>query len=175
MSPALQAGSLPPSHQESPTRIIGEPEKLAKRLVVASASELQAGTTLISSFWPPELNKFLSFQVTKFMVSGWPKKFILVCPYHLMKLFSQPNTLLGFLGGSMVKNPPANVGDVGLVPESGGFPGGGNGNPLLYSCLGNPMDRGVWQVRVHGVGHDLATEERQQMLCHSSPRKLTSW
>ena len=88
---------------------------------------------------------------------------------------SQPNTLLGFLGGSMVRNPPANAGDAGLVPESGGFPGGGNGNPLLYSCLGNPMDRGVWQVTVHGVGHDLATEERQQMLCHSSPSKLTSW
>ena len=73
MFSALQAGSLSLSHQESPPRIIGEPEKLAKRLVVASASELQAGTTLISSFWPPELNKFVSFQVTKFVVSGLPK------------------------------------------------------------------------------------------------------
>ena len=60
----------------------------------------------------------------------------------------------------MVKNPPANTGDTGLVPELGGFPGGGNGNPLLYSCLGNPVDRGVWRVTVHGVRHDLGTEEQ---------------
>ena len=72
----------------------------------------------------------------------------------------------------MVTNPPANAGDMGLVPESGGFPGGGNGNPLLYSCLGNTVNRGVWRVTVHGVGHDLGTEE-QQLLCHSSPSKLT--
>ena len=41
----------------------------------------------------------------------------------------------------MVKNPPANAGDAGSVPESGRSPGEGNGNPLQYSCLGNPIDR----------------------------------
>ena len=46
--------------------------------------------------------------------------------------------------GSVVKNSPANAGDMGLIAESGKFPGGGNGNPLQYSCLGNPMDRGAW-------------------------------
>ena len=51
--------------------------------------------------------------------------------------------LMGFPGGSMVKNPPANAGDMGSIPGSGISPGGGNGNPLQYSCLGNPMDRGV--------------------------------
>ena len=50
----------------------------------------------------------------------------------------------------MVKNP-ANARDVGLIPESGRFPGGGNGNPLQYSCLENPVDRGAWRSAVHGV------------------------
>ena len=45
---------------------------------------------------------------------------------------------LGFPGGSAIKNPPANTGDMGLIPGSGRFPGEGNGNPLQHSCLGNP-------------------------------------
>ena len=44
---------------------------------------------------------------------------------------------------------------MGLIPGSGRFPGGGPGNPLQYSCLENPMDRGVWQVAVHGVAKSL--------------------
>ena len=51
----------------------------------------------------------------------------------------------------MVKNLPANAGDGGLIPESETSPGGGNGNPLQYSCLENPMDRGAWRATVHGV------------------------
>ena len=51
----------------------------------------------------------------------------------------------------MVKNPLANAGDVGLIPESGRSPGEGNGNPLQHSFLENPMDRGVWWATVHGV------------------------
>ena len=54
-----------------------------------------------------------------------------------------------FPGDSMVKNPPANArnaGDVGLIPGLGRSPGGGNDNPLQYSCLGKPMDRGTWQT-----------------------------
>jgi len=63
----------------------------------------------------------------------------------------------GFLGGSVIKNTPANAGDAGSLPGLGrapgvgNFPGVGNGYPLKYSCLGNPKDRGVWQVTVHGV------------------------
>ena len=56
----------------------------------------------------------------------------------------------GFLGGSVVKNPPASAGTVGSIPESGRSPGEENGNPLQYSCLGNPMDRGASQAAVHG-------------------------
>ena len=51
----------------------------------------------------------------------------------------------------MVKNPPANAGDVGLIPRSGGSPGKGNGHPIQYSCLGNPVDRGAWLVTIHVV------------------------
>jgi len=54
----------------------------------------------------------------------------------------------------VVKNLPTNAGDVrdvGSVPVSGRSPGGGNGNPLQYPCLENPMDRGAWRAIVHGV------------------------
>ena len=57
--------------------------------------------------------------------------------------------LWDFLGDSVVKkkkNLPANAGETGSVPESGRSPGEGNGNPLQYSCLENPMDRGAWQA-----------------------------
>ena len=51
----------------------------------------------------------------------------------------------------MVKNPLFNARDTGSIPGWGRSPGGGNGNPLQYSCLENPMDRGAWQATVHGV------------------------
>ena len=56
-----------------------------------------------------------------------------------------------FPGDTVVKNPPANAGDMGLILQSGKFSGEGNGNPLQYSCLGNPVDRGAWWAAVHGV------------------------
>ena len=57
----------------------------------------------------------------------------------------------------MVKNPPANAGDEGSVPGLGRSPGGGNGNPLQYSCLRNPMDSGGWQASVHEIAKGLDT------------------
>ena len=57
----------------------------------------------------------------------------------------------GFPGGSDSKESACNVGDLGSIPGSGRSPGEGNGNPLQYSCLENPMDRGAWQATVHGV------------------------
>ena len=60
----------------------------------------------------------------------------------------------GFPGGTVVKNLPANAGDIGdagSVPGSGRSPGGGNGNPLPRSCRENPTDRGAWQAMVHRV------------------------
>ena len=61
---------------------------------------------------------------------------------------------LGFPGGSVVNNLPANAGNTGdsrSIPGSGRTPGGRNGNPLQYSCLENSMDTGAWQATVHGV------------------------
>ena len=60
----------------------------------------------------------------------------------------------GFPGGSVVKNPSANAGDAESTPGSGRFPGEGNGNPLQYSCLENPMDRGTWWLQSHGATKD---------------------
>ena len=59
---------------------------------------------------------------------------------------------MGFPGDAEVKNPSANAGDADLIPGWGRSPRGGNGNPLQYSCLGNPMDRGAWRATVYGVG-----------------------
>ena len=61
---------------------------------------------------------------------------------------------VGFSGGSVVKDLPASAGDAGLIPGSGRLPGEGNGNPLQYSCLGNPMERGAWWVTVHRVSKE---------------------
>ena len=60
----------------------------------------------------------------------------------------------------MVKNPPANTGDSGSIPGSGKFPGEGNGNPLQYSCLENPIDGGACQATVHRVTTESDTTER---------------
>ena len=61
---------------------------------------------------------------------------------------------MGFPGGAVVKNQPANAGDardMGSIPESGKSPAVGNGNPLQSSCLENSMDRGAWWATVHGL------------------------
>ena len=71
----------------------------------------------------------------------------------------------------MVKSLPANVGDLrdkGLSPELGRSPGGGHGNPLQYSSLGNPRDRGAWQATVHAVANSwtrLKQFSMQHTLC----------
>ena len=56
---------------------------------------------------------------------------------------------------------PVNAGDLGSIPGSGRSPGEGNGNPLQYSSLGNPMDRGVWLATAHGVAEESDTTWRQ--------------
>ena len=89
---------------------------------------------------------------------------------------------LGFPGGSEVKNPPINSGDMRLIPGSGRSPGEGNGNPLQYSCLGNPMDRGAWTEepgRLQSTGSHRVGQQQQvkteigpvflyniEMVCH---------
>ena len=75
--------------------------------------------------------------------------------------------ILSFLTphSSVSKESTCNAGDAGLIPGSGRSPGEGNGNPLPYICLENPMDRGAWQATVHGVARvrrDLATKPPPQ-------------
>ena len=73
-------------------------------------------------------------------------------------------------GSSVVKNLPTSAGDTrdtGLIPASGRSPGGGNGNPLQYSCLGNPMDRGAWRLTVRGV-----TKSYTRLFNNSRPLSL---
>ena len=68
---------------------------------------------------------------------------------------------MGFPCDSDGKESACNAGDQGSIPGSGRSPGEGNGNPLQYSCLENPVGRGAWQATVHGVvrvGHDLTTK-----------------
>ena len=92
----------------------------------------------------------------------------------------------------MAKNLPASeedAGHAGSTPGSGGCPGGGNGNPLQYRCLGNPMDRRAWLAAIHRIakrGHDLATEYThvlsgvcqrwsQEWLCVVAMSPFTLW
>ena len=72
---------------------------------------------------------------------------------HWLKLSDMPvpKSKLGFSGSSVVKNSPANAKDADLTPGLGRSPEEGNGNPLQYSSLGNPRDRGAWWATVHGV------------------------
>ena len=64
----------------------------------------------------------------------------------------------GFSGDSVVKNPPADSEDIGLIPELGRSAGGGNGYPPQYSCLENPMDTEAWWATVHKVAESDMTE-----------------
>ena len=81
-----------------------------------------------------------------------------------------PYAVLGFPGSSVSKESACNAGDLGSIPGSEWFPAEGNGNPLQYSCLENPMDRRAWRATVHGVtkvGHNLLTK--------SPPRHRERW
>ena len=76
---------------------------------------------------------------------------------------------------SFDKETACNAGDLGLIPGSGRSPGEGNGNPLQYSCLENPMDRGAWQSTVHGVtrvGHNLAIKPSPWTVAHQAPLSM---
>ena len=83
------------------------------------------------------------------------------------------NNVNKFPGGAEVKASACNVGDLGSIPGSGRSPGEGNGNPLQYSCLENPMDGGAWWATVHRsqrVGHNWATS---LSLCYLAQQNLT--
>ena len=72
----------------------------------------------------------------------------------LLEKSSNLTMSVGFPDGSEVKNPAANAGDLGSIPGMGRSPGGRNDNPLRYSRLENPMDRGAWRATVQGSQRD---------------------
>ena len=134
------------------------------------------GTLLSALWWPkwegnPEKRRYtfmynwFTLQYSRHeqsVVNYTPVKLIVIknlflyrdhCPYFLKssKNIASVFCILGFSGDSAVQNLPTNAGDVGLIPGSGRSPGEGNGNPLQYSCLENPMDRGAWWAILHGV------------------------
>ena len=91
------------------------------------------------------------YKVFKFL---WSSVFIFFSLLLFVPLVSYLGNHWASKAALMVKNPLANAGDVrdeGLIPGSGRFPGGGHSNPLQYSCLDNPMDRGAWQDTVYGI------------------------
>ena len=76
---------------------------------------------------------------------------VLIPPWHMPAFSAPASELRGFPGGAAGKESACNAGDPGSFPGSGRSPGGGNSNPLQYSCLKNSMDREVWQATVQRV------------------------
>ena len=120
---------------------MGEEEGLFCPMVIlySAVCLLASGQPVLS---PLEWNSLPIVLEDSFSKGSWsPASCILV----------ESSLFLGFPGGSEVKACARHAGDLGSIPGSGRFPGEGNGNPLQYSCLENPMDRGAWWATVHGV------------------------
>ena len=103
-------------------------------------------------WWCPESDHFSHPNPGHFHFLSW----LVQEPLASLKLYF--NT--GIKVKSAVKNLPANARDMGSIPGLGRSPGEGNGSPLQYSCLGDPMDRGAWRATVHGVTKESDTTER---------------
>ena len=93
---------------------------------------------------------------------GFQRTICIVGPWKAScgKQIDNYSQLLGHFGGSVLKNPPANSGDMDLIPWLERSLGEVNGNPFQCSCLGNPMDRGAWQAIVHGIAKESDMTER---------------
>ena len=102
-----------------------------------------------------------------------PSMQLVLHEYLLHKCTKPP---IGFPGGSVVMNLPANAGDMGSIPGWGRSAGARNGNPLQYTCLRNPMDRGAWRTPLHGVAKEsdmtCYVTETQYFLLINNCRKL---
>ena len=95
---------------------------------------------------------------------------VLGCGQH--SLCCHPLPLMGFPGGSDDKESACNAGDMGLIPGLGRFPGEGNGYPLQYPCLENPMDRGTWWAIVHGIAKSQTWLKRLTLILPCFPFSL---
>ena len=108
----------------------------------------------LQAWWSEEVNKLFLPKATILLNENLGNN-------HSVKSIEQFKKNLGFSHSSVGKESACNSGDPGLIPGSERSPGEGNGNPLQYSCLENPMDRGAWRATVHEVArvrHDLATK-----------------
>ena len=96
------------------------------------------------------IDKFLMI-ITIYLKCTFLKYPIILIVWESWLVLVLPFIVRGFPGGSEVKASACNAGDLGSISGLGRSPGEGNGNPLQYSCLENPMDRGAWWAAVHGV------------------------
>ena len=99
------------------------------------------------------------------------------CPHRPVPLMYQFLLVVRFPGNSAGKESACSAGDSGSIPGLGRSPREGNGSPLQYSCLENPMDREAWQATVHGVTrvrHDLATKPPPPHFSYSTKRSAMS-
>ena len=87
----------------------------------------------------------------EFKIASCPENTLPALPMLSQQGLPSISKSFGFPGSSVNKESACNVGDPGSIPGSGRSSGEGNGNRLQYSCLENPMDRGVWQATVHGI------------------------
>ena len=111
---------------------------------------------LTFEIWKPRFYYRLQIlSVVLFYMTGsfcsFSRKYLPNAQVFISLVLSVSHSFKGFPGGSSVKNPPADAGDMGLIPGLGRSHGEGNGNPLQYSCLRNPVDRGDWWATVLGV------------------------
>ena len=86
-----------------------------------------------------------------FLLKNWASRIMQVNVFKIWRQLAGDLGEMKFPGDSDCKESACNAGDLGLILGLGRFPGKGNGNPLPYSCLKNPMDIGAWQATVHGV------------------------
>ena len=109
---------------------------------------------IIHTLWKSCLNVYKPVVLVRYMFTNYATVTIIQIPEH----FHNPVKKCGdFPGDSVSKESACNAGDPGSILGLGRSPRGGNGNPSLYSCLGNPMDRGDWRATVHEVarvGHN---------------------
>ena len=91
----------------------------------------------------------------------------------LSSICNWPAIFLGFPGGSVSKEFTCNAGDLGSIPGLGRSPEGGHGNPLQYSYLENPTDRGAWRVTVHRVTESGTTERACTAVFPTTPLSLS--